>query len=253
MNKIIKTAVLASAGLAIASSSAMAASSYNDQDVLLSFFKSGASSDLIVDLGPVSQYTPGTSFDLSTVGFSAASLLTQFAGNLNGVTWTAFAGNDLGAKNQVWATTASPTPIANANLNAIIVPTDAAINSFGGNDIGGTAATPVVGTTTEFTVATSYAFSATVYQGSHSGKIDGKFSANTDLAASGSFVSTGYFDDVAAGTGPSTLLGDFTINATTGDAQWNGAPVPEPAAYGLLAGAGLLALSLRRQFSGQVA
>jgi hypothetical protein len=55
MKQHIKTAALATAGLALLSSTAFAG--YNDQDVLLSFRKAGAANDFMVDLGSVSAFT----------------------------------------------------------------------------------------------------------------------------------------------------------------------------------------------------
>ena len=44
-----------------------------------------------------------------------------------------------------------------------------------------------------------------------------------------------------------TLLGDFTISADGNTLTWTA--VPEPTAYAILGGFGLLALSLRRRFT----
>ena len=50
------------------------------------------------------------------------------------------------------------------------------------------------------------------------------------------------------GTGTDSVLGQFSL-ASDGVVTFNVAAVPEPATYGLLAGAGLLIVALRRQFS----
>jgi hypothetical protein len=45
-------------------------------------------------------------------------------------------------------------------------------------------------------------------------------------------------------------MGQFVIDSS-GDVAYDVTAVPEPSTYGLLAGAGLLAFALRRQFNGQ--
>jgi hypothetical protein len=54
---------------------------------------------------------------------------------------------------------------------------------------------------------------------------------------------------------PFTEIGEFVIDANTDTATFTGSlvAVPEPPAYGLLAGAGLLVLALRRQFGRMMA
>jgi hypothetical protein len=249
MNKFIKTAALASVGLALAASSAKAVT-YANEDVLLSFAKPGSSTDLIVDLGPVSAYTQTSSFDLSTVGFSDASLLSQFGGSLNGVGWAVWAGDNSGTiPTGIWvsgSSSAGQGGLANALAKTIA----SSINGFGGNDIGGSSGVVVAGSPTEYTVPVGNTFSFTSY----GGKIQGNLPTSSEIVGNGGALgTTGYFTDITPSKsgGSATVLGDFTINATTGDAMWNGAnsAVPEPATYGLLAGAGLLVLSLRRQIS----
>jgi PEP-CTERM motif len=249
MNKTIKTAVLASAGLALVSSSALAAGvSYADSDVLLSFTKVGAANDFIVDLGNVSAFSQTTSFDLSTKLFNSADLLSAFGGSLSGVTWSVWAGNGAtgtAATYQSWLSSASSTPWNN-QTSPTIHTQDNNITSFGGQDIGGVSGVLVAGSTTEYDVAQT----ATTSYHTYGGKIKNSFAQGTTAIGDGvTFGTKAYFTDIAVGSGPGTLLGDFTINATTGDGMWNGAnsAVPEPATYGVLAGAGLLLLSLRRK------
>jgi hypothetical protein len=254
MKSILKKAVLASAGLALVSTSALAQTpTYSDSDVLLSFRKAGSLNDLIVDLGSVSAFTQTSSFDLSTKLFNDATLLNVFGGSLNGVVWSVWAGNGLSANNQNYLSSASSagwtgeTLVQAKNVNS-------AITSYGGNNINPAQifSTQVPGNPTAYTAPTSSAFSFTTYQG-NAGQVDSTFAqGSTDIGNGTTFGTIGYFTDIT-GTksgGSSVVLGDFTFNALTGDGMWNGADVavPESGAYGVLAGAGLLALSLRRQF-----
>jgi hypothetical protein len=62
---------------------------------------------------------------------------------------------------------------------------------------------------------------------------------------------TGYSQASLTGARVATTLGTITIDANADSWNFTGAAaaVPEPTTYGLLAGAGMLALSLRRQFT----
>ena len=261
MKSILKKAVLASAGLALASTSALAqTSTYADQDVLLSFRKAGTQNDLIVDLGSVSAFTQTSSFDLGTKAFNDAILLSIFGGSLNGVVWSVWAGNNTtGGGNQNWLSGASSTGWSGSTLVGT-KSVASAINSYGGNNINPAQvfSTQVPGNPTEYTTPTSSSFSFTTYQG-NAGKVNGTFSqGSTDIGNGVTFGTIGYFTDITGtkGGGSSVVLGDFTFNALTGDGMWNGADqvaAPEPGTYGILAGAGLLALSLRRQFTRKTA
>jgi hypothetical protein len=259
MKSILKKAVLASAGLALASSSALAQGvTYADKDVLLSFTKAGSANDFVVDLGNVSAFTQTSSFDLSTKLFNDADLLSAFGGNLGGVVWSVWAGNSQTGSAltyNLWASGASSTPWNNQASTAIHA-TDNKVNSYGSADIGGISGALVAGSTTEYDVSQS----ATTSYHTYGGKMAGSFApGSTGIGDGVTFGTKGYFTDIANSSvtpGAGTLLGDFTFNASTGDGMWNGANLvsaPESGAYGILAGAGLLALSLRRQFARKTA
>jgi hypothetical protein len=248
MNKMIKKAVLASVGAVIAAQAAYAGNTYNQGDLMLSFFKSGTSQDLVFDLGSVSQFDGPLSapFNLSTVGFDKTLLLNTFGGSLNNVIWTAWADVQDGITNPTWATRNSSTPWNNALLSSLSL-SDQKINALGvlyagvsATDLSGTAAT----------VPNSNANSPTKLQGS-AGKIGASFQGNTDLGSGISFVTTGYLSEVqdsgTVGTGPGSADGYFTFDAGTGDGTYT--TVPEPCTINLLAGAGLLALAFRRQLT----
>jgi hypothetical protein len=248
MRQYIKTAVVASAGIAVFSSSALAA--YNDQDVLLSFRAAGAASDFTVDLGQASQFTASSSFNLSTVGYNAADLVSVF-GSLNNVIWSAWAGNSASGGNQGWISGATSTPWLDMTATAMRN-VDSAINNFAGGNI---VAANLFGTsTTEYKYSSAGTVSFTKYQSS-GGTINGTFASqgSTDVGDGVNFGTTGYLTAITASPitpkPPGTLLGTFTFDATTGQGMWNGSSVaaPEPATYGAISGLGLLALALRRQ------
>ena len=241
MKTILKTAVLASAGLALASGSAFAIGvSYANDDVLLSFRKAGSANDLVVDLGQVSQFQTAVSFDLSTVGLTSADLLSTFNNNLSGVIWSVWAGDAVN-QSPIYATRSTLTPFTPEPASSL-AQAIGAVNSYGNNDVGGPLGTLVTGSTTEYTVSPTATYGFTKYQGT-AGKINGKFEASTDVSGT-----SGYFFDVGITGTPTVYLGDFTLNSANGDMMWNGS-VPEPATYGVLAGFGVLALALRRQLS----
>src|SRR5271165_6365236 len=75
MNHKIRNTMLAVAGVVIAAQSAHAGNTYNAYgDVLLEFKAVGAANDVIFDVGSISQFDNGTSFDLSTKGYNASFL-----------------------------------------------------------------------------------------------------------------------------------------------------------------------------------
>ena len=77
-------------------------------------------------------------------------------------------------------------------------------------------------------------------------------SADTTTAASGSFTfaqdaATWYKNGTAAGHGAQALGFSFSSDGIL--MYGNTASVPEPTTYGMLAGAGMLLMAIRRQFS----
>jgi hypothetical protein len=172
--------------------------------------------------------------------------MSAFGNNLNGVLWSAWAGNSASGGTQAWLS-GSDSAGWNSMAATQIRSVDGQINTYGGVNIGGVTSVAVAGSTTEWLNAPGNANSFTKFQGT-AGKINGKFpQGSTDLGDGVGFGDTGYFTDITANS--AAVLGSFTFDATTGAGMWNGAAtVPEPTA-GLLAGVGLLALAVRRQFA----
>lgn len=245
MKQYIKTAVLASAGLALASASAFA-QGYNDQDLILSFGQSGAN-NFAVDLGPVSQFSASASFNITAL--NGADLLNNYSHNLAGVVWSVYEGNyasGSASTYQAVLSSSSSTPW-NKMGSAALKTLDSAINTYGPVNVFGSlgsTATQVGSSLTESLDPVGNANSFAKF----GPQVNGKFAQGSTYVGDGTtFQSTGYLTDITVGTGAGTLLGGLTIDGTTGNASWTGAAaVPEPGTYGLLAACGLLVLSLRR-------
>jgi hypothetical protein len=105
-------------------------------------------------------------------------------------------------------------------------------------------ATPV--SSTAVTIADSAANSYHTFVGS--GNYGGTFQASVENSTGTGFTGVSRSDlyQLTPGTGAGAYLGFFELSAATGDMSFT--PVPEPAMYGLLAGLGLLVISMNSQF-----
>jgi hypothetical protein len=246
MNKIIRNTLLATAGAALAAQTASATNTYNAYgDVLLEVKQVGAGSDLIVDLGNISQFSNGSSFDLSTKGYSAAYLTSVFGSsvNLSTLDWTVISA----------VNTATPKSVAvtdEAGLNGNV-------NPFGNNAAANIAASSInnsggayaaiqgasILSPTAVKISTSTAGSYTADGDDVNGSLNGEATVlNSDFSG----TATAVYEEFT-GAGNPTQLGTFNFNEANGDITYNASAVPEPSTYGMLAGFGLLALALRRQ------
>ncbi len=245
MNRLVKTAALAALGVAMGTT---AKAQYNANDLILGFTKTGAANDYVIDLGNANT-TVGvggsTVHDLSG-DFSLATLSAQFGG-LNGASMGVAGGNGATAGRDLYYTelrgalgtppvpgstapgSLASTPIANGANDVSAVANGLPLSA-------GQSATPAQGNASSWSTAV-------VNFGIDTGR-------NPMSQANGSLI----YEDLYRGTpnGAFAYDGFFTLD-TSGSGSLTFTPaataVPEPSTYGMLAGAGLLALSLRRQFT----
>jgi hypothetical protein len=258
MKRLTPLLGLAAAGLAGLSATAQQFN-YNNGDLILDFSKAG-SADLEVDIGNVSQFTSQTPGTTVTVGgYSINSqLLSTFGGSLSGVQFSVF-GTDANTpvdyltlrRSTPSVQNPAPGDFTSSKLNTVSSDIQGIIGSGASKGIlpwsAGNPADPVANTTTAVVIPTS----GVAAVNSFSSLYNASGGLKSALAAPGivNTAGTGSVSDLFAYAGagsstPSTFLGDFSFN-TDGSVSFSTVAVPEPATYGLLAGAGLLMLTLR--------
>jgi hypothetical protein len=261
MRTIPKLALAVAAATALAGSAQAQNSPFAPGDVILGFTTSTSTGDLVIDLGSLSQVgigvPGGATTDLITggqAGFTGTGLANALT--LNGlsqnVTWGVVTGLKVNALNSHYYATvphgAAAPPFSGVNPGGAI----AAIGTAGAA-VDGTA-TPANSGVVDPTAALGGSFTEAITSGSvNSFKTSAKFNPTTSTGTTGAYSSVedlwlinqinGVFSEAFAGT--------FTLgfNGTTANTLTFTAAVPEPGTYGLFAGAGLLALSLRRQLT----
>jgi hypothetical protein len=228
MNKILKIAVVTAALAAAASAQAQP---YVSGDLLIGFV--GASSDLTIDLGSASALAGSSSIvNLNSV-ISASTLVSDLnsIGGLSSSSWGAVAF----LKNNFMDSTAGSLSLAGQYSS----PAKSDVDTAGLAIVSGA--------------------SAIVAHGANPGNSwSYQISTGTAAGNTGFFVSdAGVNPNVITGAGSEVLYGsdtagDITALGTltvTSDGGLTFTPVPEPASFGLLAGLGVLALSIRRQLT----
>jgi len=219
-----KTAIVAVVALAAAASTQ--AATYTG-DLILGF-TAQSGNDFIVDLGQASTLTSGQQFDLS-------GSLGGF--NLNTVHWGIIGDKNVGGVRSVWTSTGGTLPNTVPNVTtwgAIDTATKSVYQNF-----------PVGGAGDNFTIAASddNSWNQQTIQGALTTQYHNAYEDPNVIGVG----TASLFSLVANGSAPSPF-GTFTLNSG-GIVTFTAAAVPEPSTYGLLAGAGLLVLSLRRQFA----
>jgi hypothetical protein len=249
MNRLIKFAVCA-AGLALLSEAARAQVNFwgNPGDLILGFTGGTAGNDYVVDLG-APLLTPGAHTDLSanltSAGLSGAGFASIVGANAGVVS------GDLGAGGPVFVYTstahgATPTPTGNGGQIAA-----------GSSIVSGL---PLNANLTAAIAASSgsgNSWSEIIAQSASAGgtSVPGNFTFQMGQNPMSTFTGTTLLEDIWSSTstpGAYTLLGTLTLNLSGASPVVGfdaAGAVPEPGTCGLIAGAGLLLFSLRRQFT----
>jgi len=278
-NQLYKAALLAALGLgSISAAHAQSDPSYPAAGDLVIGFSStaaGVTQDYDVDIGQVSALTVD---DNLSADLSVSTLQSIFGANLAGVSVGVVGYNNdpvlLGDTDLYRTTTRNAGPYTPAYTSAdSTTPTkpasNGAITTSAGDiaslDVGdgqnginkGTSSSPGAGSWSDLIAqsSTTVAFSGTglaTEAGNPMGVLvsngSGGYTLNLDMyednnsgTAGRTYVYQGYFNLDISSSGGNLSSDSFTYDPT--------AAVPEPGTYGLCAGAGLLLLGLRRQFS----
>jgi PEP-CTERM motif len=252
MNKFAKLAVV-SAALALVAQAAQAA----PDDIIIPFSAPGVANDYILNVGQYSAVVGAAQaasapIDLSS-SFSASSFSTAFSGAAAGsVTMAAIGGSTVGVGADSFLTqlrVGSPAAnTAGSSLGGQTTVTQPALQSTAnalatglvsqGNASSWTTLQPTF--VNGVGINPSAAISGTTIQEDLYQEVDAFVGSGKTRHLQGTWAYEGYF---SLDTGAGTL--SFTPNDVSA--------VPEPTTYGVLAGAGLLALSLRRQLNGKQA
>jgi hypothetical protein len=248
------TALLAMAGIAFVAQDVSAQTTYTGRDLILGLRTTGGANDLEVNVGQASLYY-GASSSFLVPGVTAADINATF-GNFNNVLWsvggavrTGDGGDTAIPVSTLWVTRArtdvnsQSTPWIRQSSGAL-APSATKIASVGAN-YGGQ--TPTANSPTAAVIPDGSAQSYHTFVGT--GNYGGSFQGNVENLTPASFSSGSSVSDlyeIRPGSGASTYLGYFSFAGGTD--QLTFVPVPEASTYGLIAGAGLLILSLRHQF-----
>ena len=256
MKRFTKTAMLGAAvGAVLVSQSAQAGFTVND--LYLGFTQSSASSDLIIDLGQASSLIGASSVvDLSSDLAGLSTFNSTFNTSANGVGMAVVGGDNVFGSFGVFATQvrsggAGTAAIPGSSLTA--TPHSSSAMSGGASAVSAIMSSVVGGLPTAGNQAsdTTKSYSATEVNGATT------FLGKTGVQPAGTIGSSGImYEDLWAATTTKayTYEGFFTFNYGADSLTFTPASlvvsaVPEPGMYGVMAGAGLLVLSVRRQFS----
>lgn len=223
MKKQLKAVILAAA--AVAATSAQAAT-YNGD--LLIGFTAQSGTDVIYDLGAASSLANGQTWDLS-------SLLSGF--NLSTVNWGVI-GDKSGTPRVAWTTTAvgagaPPFLPSNTKWGTLDTATKSIYSGF---------ATAGAGVSLSIDATLDNSWNQQTINGTLATAYHNAY-ANPNVVG----LTSDTFYQVSANNTAPMELGNFALGAN-GTVTYTTVAVPEPSTYGLLAGAGLLAVSLRNQF-----
>ena len=262
MNKTLVKALLASAGAALVTQAANAATTvYTAGDLLLGFQAVSQTThgpvtgpnDLVIDIGQASQYYNATT-PVTVSGLSLNDINATFTGGFNNLSWAVVGANGNGngvSPLAMWVSAASPSS-AYGVLNTFEQNPDRSAIISVGTGYNGQSST--VNSSTAVEQATSAGNSYAVHMGVN-GDLSGGFPANVQQVTGAGFASGGTsFLDLyqmipTSGTAGSVrLIGTFELatDGTAGGTSLQFSPVPEPATGSLFAGAGLLVLLLRQ-------
>jgi hypothetical protein len=222
------------------------------QDALLGFNDAGGTAnDYVTDLGALSQFTTTTTINLSS-DFSAASFTAAFGATPDSNVAAGFVGSTSGILLESYAggTPAGALPSGTPTIT-------------GYNQSSTDASSVLTGVYASSTSAVngidgwSYIISqSTTSGGAQGGNALAQNTGNPEGLLSSGAITLAVYEATAttgrhAATTPFTEIGTLAVNTATDSVIYNGVAVPEPNTYGVLAGAGLLIVSLRNKFSGK--
>jgi len=201
---------------------------YVSGDLLVGFTSAGAANDYIFDVGSYATLFNGETWSLANTGASGNFTTSQFSAADWGVIGA------LSLTHTIYSSAGSAgVPVENPNaFNTIKLN----VSSTGQSSTSGSATAP--GQTT----ANSW-YSQTDQPNGTPGNyfFNNLDNPNNKVNVAANLYANDNLGDAA------TLLGDFTISADGNTLTWTA--VPEPTAYAILGGFGLLALTLRRRFA----
>jgi PEP-CTERM motif len=250
MKHFLKTAVLASAGVALLAQSAAAQNAFTQGDLMLSFREAGHN-DLIIDIGQVSTYlNSSVNINLDNVVAAAgnstfmtlSSLIDNVFGSPAGVTWSVSGDLKPGSAVTALYLTNPGNAITTRNQSQLTLGGNA-VNTMSQSGYVTTPNTLVVNLATDPTSA-----SGGSYTGEHSTvAAQSGITYETAIPSSGNSVANFYVFTPNSADAPVPGGGFFEINSG-GSGEY---VVPEPSTCALIALGGVLALAFRRQFSRQ--
>jgi hypothetical protein len=236
MNRTTKTALVAVA-IAAAAWSAQAQTAYNG-DLVIGFTGGGSANDFEFDLGRASAMTSGETWSLGAnlSGFTLGSTSWGVVGTLA-----------VSGRGQSWFTIDTgvipagiPSSLAWGNINNAVKGIYGNFSTAGA----GQSATPANTDDNSWNQQTINGALSTQYHNVYDNPNIASHNPATPLGAG----SMDFYQITAATAtlpGVTTDLGVFTLD-NTGTLTFTAVAVPEPTTYGLLAGLGLLVLSIRR-------
>lgn len=253
MNTMKKTLGVAAAVVTAVALSSTAQAQYNSGDLVLGFTTSASTGDLVINLGATSSDTWLTAGSGTTdlvsggeVGYSKSTFVTALSANglsLNSLTWGVVGGYYNNANNAGVYVTSTSKPSVPTTYG---FPTSAIDTA--GNVINGSS-TPANTAVVDPTQGNGNSWKEAIVSTTGS-SLTGTY-LNPTTTTSSSFSSGTSYETIElyssiqkSGVSTLTDLGYFTLGS---DGSFTFTAVPEPATYGLLAGLGVLAVSLRRQ------
>jgi hypothetical protein len=262
MKRFVKTLMLGAVGALLASQSVQAA--YVANDLILGFNQGNGSgpNDYIVDLGNAnSAVGVGGSQQVTLGAFNGATFNSLYGGFSGGVTMGAAGGQgaltgrdlymtvlrtaNIGSQFAGIAGSTAPTPVASTPMANGVNQIGAMVNGLG-LSAGGSANVPQ---------SDPNSWWNNVLDPQNANTFFSKTGRNPNAGDTSASI---LYEDLYRGTpsGAFTYLGYLALDSSAGTLVFTPSafvPVPEPSTYGIIAGSGLLLLTLRRQIKGQLA
>jgi hypothetical protein len=256
MKRFTKAMMLAVAGAVLVSQSSRAA--YTPNDLILGFAQSSATSDLVIDLGQASSLIGQTAVvNLSSDLAGLTSFNSTFNNSPNGVDMAVVGGSQAVGHFGVFATQLRSGGAGNpAVAGSSITATHSSSQMSGGAAaVGGIVGLPTAGNLALLNPTTTPSDNKGWTTAIDTTGLPSNFIAKTGVNPNSTIGANGIiYEDLFAATTASayTYEGYFTFNygadsLTFTPATLQVSAVPEPATYGVIAAAGLLVVSLRRQ------